>query len=162
MTIEYVKLEGFKELDAGLKLLGKHMTARNVARRAMRKAGEPVAAVANVTAPKGVRSGDINLRGSYHVSPRLSKSQRRGYRKRSKVEMHIGSNNVAASKQEFGTRYHAPQPHFRSAWRSNRGIVLKAMKIELRAELMKAAKRIAKKRQRSRNRSALGRLGMYR
>lgn len=64
-----VKLSGFKELEAALLELDKAATRKTVARNALKKAGQPVAAAANAMAPIGA---DRKLAGSVVVSTRIA------------------------------------------------------------------------------------------
>ena len=147
-----IKLEGFRELEQELAKLGSHTTRRASARRAMRKAAQPMADLAQSMAPVG----DTNTLANVVVSTKLSKRQAGLHRKmfrydRAAVEMFIGpvaiqgrtnlASNPAAHTQEFGTIHHAPQPFLRPAWDQDQRAMLDRLKAELWADISRAVAR---------------------
>lgn len=143
---ERVKLEGFKELDEELGQLGKRM-GKPVLRRALKKAAEPLADIANSLAPVGPTG---NLSRSFVYSTKLNKRQASMHRKmfrddRASVEGFVGTNDPAGVQQEFGNIRHGPQPSLRPAWDQDRMPMLERLKEELRAEIDKAVARAARK-----------------
>jgi HK97 gp10 family phage protein len=138
-----VKIEGLKEVKAALRELP-DATAKNVMRRVLRKAGEPIAAAARSLVP--VAQGD--LRDSIAVSTKLSKRQRKMYRKANKddVEVFVGAGpHPQAHLQEFGTSDHPAQPFLRPAWDQHKRPVLDSIKAYMWTDIRKAAERLAKK-----------------
>lgn len=119
-------------------------TAKNVMRRVLLKAGQPIAETAQSLVP--VAEGD--LRKSIAVSTRLSKTQRKKHRKadRDDVEVFVGAGpHPQAHLQEFGTANHPAQPFLRPAWDQKRRSVLDGIKTAMWTEIRKAAERLAKK-----------------
>lgn len=141
-----VKLEGFRELEKALLELST-ATAKNVGRRALRKAGTPLAAKMNAYAPEGGTSPDGPLNESYSVSTKLNKSQAKLERRegRDDVFMYVGTNDVAGIQQEFGNERHNPQPHARPAWAADRFATLDRLADSLTEEVSKAAERARRK-----------------
>lgn len=138
-----VKVEGLNELQKALRQLP-DSTAKGVARRVLKKAGEPVAQTARQLVP--VKEG--HLRDSIGVSTKLSKTQRRKHRKIGKddIEMFIGAGPLPqAHHQEFGTKDHPAQPFMRPAWDKNKRAVLEGIKGDLWEEIRKTAERVAKR-----------------
>lgn len=138
-----VKLEGFRELDAALGKLPK-ATAKNVLRRVLKKAAQPVDVDASSAAP--VNTGKLQV--SVITGTQLTRSQRRGATLATSnyyAEIHVGTSLGRGMFQEFGTFKDAPQPWFRPAWEANKDTALNIIKVELGGEIEKAAKRYAKK-----------------
>src|SRR5688572_23085667 len=84
------KLEGFRELDRALGQLPK-ATAKNVLRRVLKKAAQPVDDDASAAAP--VNTGKLQV--SVITGTQLTRSQRRGaYLKTSNyyAEIHVGTS----------------------------------------------------------------------
>lgn len=151
---QVVAFEGAKELAASLSELTK-ATQRNVIKRILLGAGEPMAADAAASAP--VRKG--RLRVSIGVGTKLSRRQssiaradRGTTAKRvggafksaaSKlVEVYVGAGPVReAVPQEFGTFAHPPHPFMRPAWDANKMTALEYIKSNLGAEIERAAAR---------------------
>lgn len=165
-----VSLSGFRELDRALGELPK-ATARNVLKRTLIKAGEPIAENARNLAP--VDSG--NLRESIAVSARLknkvgnaefSAAMRAGLGKDSAVKAMRDARRAArgqgsfaeayvgpatgkgvigyAHLMEFGTSTLSAQPYMRPAWDSEQRKALDIIKAELGNEIIKAARRIGR------------------
>ncbi len=138
-----VKLEGFRELDRALGRLPK-ATAKNVLRRVLKKAAQPVDDAASAAAP--VNTGVLER--SVITGSQLTRSQRRGAVLSTSnyyAEIHIGTSLGRGMFQEFGTFKDAAQPWFRPAWEANKDAALTVIKVELGGEIEKAAKRYAKK-----------------
>lgn len=162
-----VKIEGLSELDAALGALPK-ATARNVLKRALKKAGEPIAAEARRLAP--VDEG--HLRDSIVVSPRLknraglaefSAALRSGASKeaatralrdarraaagsKSFAETYVGAGPLPqAHLVEFGTVNMAAQPFLRPAFDREKAGAARAIRDELADAIEKAAARLERK-----------------
>lgn len=120
-------------------------TGRNVLRRALQVAGEPIAAVASRLAPE--QSGRLAF--SIVVSPQLTRRQRREG-KGSEVEMHIGPAGGTgalnyASFVEFGTVEMHAEPYMRPAWEGSKAAVLGLIESQLGVEVQRSAARAARK-----------------
>ncbi|MET4634974.1 HK97-gp10 family putative phage morphogenesis protein [Kaistia defluvii] len=163
-----VKVEGLRELEAALSDLPKAV-ARNTLRRVLKKAGEPIADKARQLAP--VKSG--KLRDSIVVSPKLgtkagqkefAAAMEAGLGKEAAVgamrdarraakgegsfaEMYVGPGRQPhAHLQEFGSVNNRPHPYMRPAWDAHKDEALDIIKGDLGGEIMKAAKRVAKRK----------------
>jgi HK97 gp10 family phage protein len=137
------KLEGFAALDKALGQLPK-ATAKNVLRRVLRRAAQPIDDDASAAAP--VNTGKLQV--SVITGTQLTRSQRRGAMLKTSnyyAEIHVGTSLGRGMFQEFGTFKDAPQPWFRPAWEANKDQALNIIKVELGGEIEKAAKRYAKK-----------------
>ncbi len=141
-----VSVDGLKELEDALKEMTT-ATARNVGRRTLRAAGQPVADKMNAYAPEGNVSPDGPLNESYSVSTKLNKTQAAAERKegRDDVFMYVGTSDEAGIQQEFGNQRHPAQPHARPAWASEQFATLGRVKTTLTLEVKKAAERAARK-----------------
>jgi HK97 gp10 family phage protein len=137
-----VKVEGLRELEAALAELPT-ATGKNVLRRVLKKAGQPIADAGEAYAPR--LSG--KLAQSYAVSTKLTRRQKRDAREgKSSVEVYVGPTPHPKSIQtEFGNAHQAPEPHMRPAWDGNKDRALQIIKDELGNEIQKAAGRLAKK-----------------
>lgn len=139
------KVEGFKELDAGLGEL-KQATALNVLRRVASGALEPIREKAEALAPE--LSG--KLAKAETVSTKRPKG-RRPARRESTVEAFMGpdANEPFAVKKgvqnEFGNINHGPQPFMRPAWDGGKDQALEDVKDGLGEEIEKARVRALKK-----------------
>ncbi len=163
-----VKIEGLSGLEAGLRSLGTAATMRNVMRRALVKAGEPIAQTARSLVP--VDSGQ--LKDSIIVSARLNskvgvseyaKAMRetqdksaalgamRDARRAMKgslpdVVMYVGAGPVPhAHLVEFGSVHNKPQPFMRPAWDQHKDQLVGIIQSEMKVEIGKAAARAARK-----------------
>ena len=141
-----VRIEGLSELDAALGALPK-ATAKAVLRRALRKAAKPIEESGRNNAPLGPTG---NLKNSYGTGTKLTRRQARMHRKmfkddKASAEMFVGPNDPADIQTEFGNAHQQAEPHLRPAWDANKDRALNVIKEELGAEIMKAAKRLAKK-----------------
>lgn len=137
------KLEGFAALDQALGRLPK-ATAKNVLRRTLKKAAQPIDDDASAAAP--VNTGKLQV--SVITGTQLTRSQRRGSRLTTSnyyAEIHVGTALGRGMFQEFGTFKDPAQPWFRPAWEATKDQALNIIKVELGGEIEKAAKRYAKK-----------------
>jgi HK97 gp10 family phage protein len=137
-----VRVEGLVELDNALSELPK-ATARNVLRRALLKAGEPIRAAAEVNAPE--RTGTLKTRIA--IGTKLTRRQKKMHKRESAVEVFVGPSGVLsyAVPQEFGTAHHGPHAYMRPAWDENKTEALEIIKKDLGAEIEKARARLARK-----------------
>lgn len=170
-----VSISGLAELDRALGQLPK-ATARNVMRRTLLKAGEPIANEAKRLAP--VDQGD--LRDSIMVLPRLKNkvgsaeyaaAMRAGLGKQAAVAALRGARRAAnsggfsaqmfvgpatgkgviryAHMIEFGTVKMAPQPFMRPAWDATQRVALDIIKRELGSQIIMAARRVGRSKKQS-------------
>jgi HK97 gp10 family phage protein len=137
------KLEGFKELDRALGELPK-ATARNVLKRTLKKAADPVAQAAQANAPHETGT----LEHSVIVGTNLTRSQSRGVRREGKsfAEIYIGTSLGRGMFTEFGTFKDHPQLWFTRAWESTQAEAMAIISTTLGTEIEKAAARLARKR----------------
>jgi len=159
-----VKVEGFRELERALAELPR-ATAKNVSRRALLQAGQPIADQARQLVP--VLSG--GLRDSIVVTTRTANkpgagafaaAMRGGATRaeagkamraaakggRSSVEVYIGAGQLPhAHLVEFGSINNSPQPYLRPAWDAGKQKVLDDIREFLGQEIDKAAQRAARK-----------------
>ena len=142
-------VEGVEETIAALGEFPK-ATGRNVLRRALKTAVEPVAVLARHLAPDDPKTPAPDLRSSIDVATQLT----RGHRpeKANEVEVYVGPTRIAgravlkyASNVEFGTFRARPHPYLRPAWDRTKGIVETIFARELRIEFDKAAARVSRK-----------------
>lgn len=136
------KTEGFKELDDALAELSK-AAGKGVLRRSLKKAAEPMAALASSMAPVGPTG---NLAASVKYGTKLTKRQAGLHRKmfrddKASVEGFVGANDPAAVPQEFGTVDHGPQPFMRPAWDADALPLLDRLGKVLAVEVEKSVKR---------------------
>ena len=158
------ELRGVKELTRLLDQLPTVAMKKTVLRNALKKAGNPIAEAAKANVP--VVTG--RLRDSITVSPSLKPSQRKGRQNRSAVTVYVGSSSPLAHLVEFGTverilkeprqvffngrwavirttGYTSPNPFLRTAWDSTKRVALKVFAEEMKNELYKSARRLAKR-----------------
>lgn len=144
-----VKIEGLKELDKALGELPR-ATGKNVLRRVIRDAAEPMAQAARAAAPWD----EGHLRESIDVGSRLSRRQAGMHRKmfasdRASVEMFVGPGpHPQGHLREFGGDGNRPHPYMRPAWDAHKRPVLDAIANSLWYEIDKAAQRLARKQAR--------------
>ena len=135
-----VRVQGLRELDqalAGLKL----STARNVGRRSLREALEPMAEAARQNVAQD-RTGE--LRESIGITSGRPKGK--GYRRVNRIEVHMGPGQQPQGiQEEFGNRKQTPRPFMRPAWDAEKEAALDAVKASLAAGIGVAAKRAARK-----------------
>jgi HK97 gp10 family phage protein len=145
-----VKIEGLRELDQALGELPK-ATGKNVLRRVLRKAAQPIAEQARSLAPVLTHQ----LERSIGVGTKLTRRQRSLHRKmfrsdKASVEMFVGAGGVPqAHLREFGADGNPPRPFLRPAWDSNKMSALAQIRTDLAVEIDKSAKRLARKRARN-------------
>jgi len=145
-----VRVEGLRELERALAELPK-ATARNVLRRTITEAAQPLIDSAKSLAPDRPGTPPNDLRNSITISSKLNKQQRKVSRgdPKSFVEMYVGPDvsvpNAHGHWQEFGTVNHGPQPFMRPAWDGTKNTVLEKIKDELGTQITKAAQRLARK-----------------
>jgi HK97 gp10 family phage protein len=141
------RVEGVDETLAALGDLPK-ATGRNVLRRALKAAAEPVAVVARSLAP--VDEGD--LAKSIEVTTQLTKRQARAKPKENEVEVYVGPTRAPerrvlnyASFAEFGTFDTAAHPYMRPAWDRTKGIVEIIFAQELKEHFEATAARLSRR-----------------
>ena len=137
-----IKLEGFADLDRALEELSQ-AAGKGVLRRSLKKAAEPMAALAESLAPRGPTG---NLAASVSYGTKLTKRQAKLHRKmfrddKASVEGFVGANDPAAVQQEFGNENHGPQPFMRPAWDQDAMPILDRLGKELAVEVEKSVKR---------------------
>lgn len=138
--IQKVRVEGLRELERALRELPR-ATGKNVLKRALMRAGEPIEADAERLAP--VLTG--HLQTSIGTGTKLTRRQRRQHRPQSAVEVFVGAAEPKAHMQEFGQAHHAAQPFLRPAFDSNKMRALDTIKREMTVEIEKARARLARK-----------------
>ncbi len=136
------RVEGLAECEEALKALPL-ATSKNVLRRALMHAAEPVAKSAQRRAPKRTDK----LAASIIVGTKLSKRQRKvAAETKTGVEVYVGAGPLPqAHMQEFGTAHHAPQPFLRPAVDANGKRMIEIFRDDLRAEIAKAVQRLQRK-----------------
>ena len=166
-----VEISGMRELEAALAELGNPTQRRTVARRAARKALEPMAEIARALVP--VRTG--RLKDSIRVASQAigagadrqafaqvmqsggtrdaALAAMRNVRRAgvSLVEMHMGPSGANrkggflpyAHFIEFGTQHAPPQSFVRAAWDQDSQAALDRIKAELWADIERTARRNA-------------------
>jgi HK97 gp10 family phage protein len=169
-------MSGFRELDKALAQLPK-ATARNVLRRTLIKAGEPIAEEARLLAP--VDSGD--LRESIQVSTRVknkvgraefSAALRAGLGKQAAVSALRTARREAKGEASFaeavigpargkgviryahlvefgGVHNRPPKPFMRPAWDTRQRQALDIIRRELGNEIISAARRLGRSKKQS-------------
>ena len=135
------KIEGLSETLDALAELPK-ATSKNVLKRALMKAGKPIADDARSRAHKLTGA----LQRSYGVSDKLSNRQRGEHQKQSEVEVFAGPGAlVQAITEEFGTAHNPAHPTMRPAWDKHKQTALDSIVADLWDEIEKAAQRQARK-----------------
>lgn len=140
------RIDGQEEMAENMRALA-NATQRNVARRVLTKAAQPVAERAASLAP--VERGILAF--SIVVSTQLTRRHKAEQRNReSEVEVYIGPAGgqgalFYASHVEFGTVLAPARPYLRPAWESTKGEVMALIASGLRAEIERAASRGARK-----------------
>lgn len=141
MAKELWHIEGLSELQEALSELSK-TTSKNVLKRALTKAAEPIRDQANSAAPR--LSGF--LAASITIGTTLSRRQKSQHTKESPVEVFVGPGPSAKSiTQEFGAAHHRAQPYMRPAWDSNKRSALDTIAQDIKAEIDKAVERAERK-----------------
>lgn len=171
---QFAKVEGLKELDAALGELTK-ATARNVLKRVLTKAAEPIREMASRLAPDDPNGPKIGLKESIIASAKIKNTvgnaefsavkrsggsdadagaAMRGARRAAKgegsfAEIHVGPrkgrNAQVGTFQEFGTVHHAAQPFMRPAWAAKKGEALDIITRDLKGEIDKSVAKARKK-----------------
>lgn len=137
-----VKVDGLKALDQALLDIGKKATAKNVGRRALRTAAEPIDK--GWRARVRVDTGDLKESGG--ITTKLSRRQRSKHKKTAPVEIFVGPGpNPQAITEEFGTPDQSPHPSLRPAWDENKHDLPEVIGTELWSEIEKQAQRAARK-----------------
>lgn len=146
--VRRVRTEGFRELDAALADLvnsvgGSRATGKNVLKRTLITAAEPIERAAEAKAP--VLSGA--LQRDVKTGTRLTRRQARAAKRagKSTVEVHIGVADPAGMQAEFGNDHQQAEPWFRPAWDGGKGGALDDIKDALGSEIEKARHRAARK-----------------
>jgi HK97 gp10 family phage protein len=141
------KFEGGRELEQSLSELATRATKVNVARRALRRAAEPIREEWERLVP--VDQGD--LKRSIKVGRAIKAYQRAGNRGKAVTEF-VGVDesedrrlHIYAEVIEFGNESHPAQPAGRPAWESKKDEALERIANDMREEIMKAAARAARK-----------------
>ncbi len=135
------KIEGLKELDEALKELPK-ATGKNVLKRVLLKAGQPIADAAAARAPR--LKGKLQM--SIGTGTKLSRRQKKLHKPESTVEVFVGAGAlVQAITQEFGTVNHPAQPFMRPAWDGGQTGALTSLRDDLAEEIEKARVRLVRK-----------------
>jgi HK97 gp10 family phage protein len=151
-------VEGLKQLDEALGQLPR-ATGKNVLRRVGRKALAPVVDQAKAFVVRGTRDVKTkvgirkagSLLKSIKISSRLSKRQAAAHRKmfkdeRASIELFAGPGALPhAHLNEFGGGNNRARPFLRPAWDGNVAKVLATIRADLGHEIMKAAKRLARR-----------------
>ena len=168
----FARLEGLKEIEEALKELPK-ATGRNVIRRALTQAAEPIATQAGSAAPAGPTG---TLKRSIVVSKvRFTKGEagkaafaaalRRGASRKEagqaahEANANAGGDDVSsgiveigptleawyAHFVEFGTVHSRAKPFMRPAWETGKSQAAESIRELLKTEIQKAAERLAKK-----------------
>lgn len=154
-----ITIDGLQDLQQEFERLENPRQRKASARRALRNAAKPLAALASSMAPRAAGA----LAASIGYGTRLSKRQAGIHRKmfrddRVAVEMFVGASYAMggggrhAHLQEFGTgpRYHksgkyvgqvSPQPFLRPAWDSYQATMLDTIKVEIWADIQKSVAR---------------------
>ncbi len=140
------KFIGGKELDRALGELSKS-AGRGVLRRAGRIGLEPFDEAWRPKVPvraEGRERKAPHLKDTGGVGSKLK--SRRGVRRESAVEVFAGPGpDPQAVQQEFGNKNHPAQPAVRPAWDATKNKVLARTAEALGDEIMKAARRQAKR-----------------
>lgn len=141
MARQSFHIDGLSELEDALAELPK-ATGKNVLKRALTKAGEPIEEMAERLAPQ--LSGA--LKRSFTTGTKLSRRQKSQHEKESDVEVFVGPGSLAqAITQEFGTAHHGAKPFMRPAWDSNKSKAFDTIKEDIKTEIDKAVARLARK-----------------
>lgn len=175
MTFQ-VSVSGFRELDKALGMLPK-ATARNVLKRTLDKAAQPIVDEAKSLVP--VSEGGGTLRDSIVASTRIKnktgmaefsaamraglgvdaarsalRAARRANGSDSFAEMFVGPSRGKgvigyAHIVEFGSVKMSPRPYMRPAWDGQKQRALEIIKAELGGEIIRAARRVGRSKKQS-------------
>lgn len=160
-----VSIKGGREVEAALRELGNKVTARNVGRRALVNAAEPIRDLAKMLAPDDPRTGTGKfLKESIKIAP----GKRRGDTMQVRIGIDASVDPAVEKPRQGGGTYRDPgvagvsviqefgapaanvpaQPFMRPAWEVNKLATPQRMVDALRPEIEKAAQRAARKRAR--------------
>lgn len=160
-----VKLSGFAELDARLAALGR-ATAKNVVKRVLLKAAEPIREAAQAKAPRLTGTLSLSIGVSDKPPPGFKKEPGSGpvfvgreggkamFRsaRNDQVSVYIGPTSKGGKGvspvgmwQEFGTSKFPPHPFMRPAFDEKKGVALDIIKNEMAGEIRKAIGRKVKR-----------------
>ena len=127
-------------------------TGRNVLRRALVKAAQPVAIVARSYAPDDPATPAPDLKRSIAVATQLTRGQKQAGPRLNEVEVYVGPTVQAgrsvlryAAIQEFGSYKQPARPYMRPAWDRTQPMVMAILTRELTVEYEAAAARLARK-----------------
>jgi HK97 gp10 family phage protein len=136
------KVEGLKEAEEALLALPL-ATSKNVLRRALTHAGEPVV----MSAQGRVAKLTGKLERSITVGTKLSKRQKKSAAlTKDGVEVYVGAGPLPhAHMLEFGTSQQAAEPYLRPAVDANGKRMMEIFRDDLRAEITKAVQRLERK-----------------
>lgn len=124
-------LKGSKEFMAAMDELVTHATQKNVIKRSLVKALQPVGDLAEGLAPARARGGKVirfdggrrvrkegTAKALVQVGTKLTRRQAGENRKlgKSEVEAYVGTRDRVSRLVEFGTANAAPEPFLRPAW----------------------------------------------
>ncbi len=159
-------MEGLRELDKALAEMSK-ATARNVLKRALIKAAEPIADKARQLVPKDTHALERSIIASSKLANPVGKAEYAAAMKAGKgksaaagamrearreaggeffAEISVGPGQLPhAHLVEFGSSKMAAQPYLRPAWDAHKVDALDAISGELKSEIDRAAKRAAQK-----------------
>lgn len=141
MAKQTFRVEGLSDLNEALSELSK-ATSKNILKRVLTKAGEPIAEDAS----RNARRLSGALQRSFGVSQKLSRRQKAQHKKESAVEVFAGPGALAqAITEEFGTAHSAPNPTLRPAWDGGKMRALDGISGDLAEAIAKAAARAARK-----------------
>lgn len=150
-----VKFEGGPELEAAFKSLmddfdASKATVKNVMRRGLKDAIQPMADLANELAPDDPATpGGLNQ--SYHVGTQLTARQRGLAKLEPKdfVTVYMGTTDPAGVQTEFGNSHQSPQAHVRPAFAQEALNTINRVAGSLKDQLAKAVTRAQRKALRS-------------
>lgn len=131
------RLEGGRQVLDNLAELPK-ATQKNVLKRVLTKALEPIAS--NVKAKAPHLFGDLEK--DLHIGVKLNKRQTAlNKADKASTEVHFGTSDPAGMMNEFGNSRQAAQPFFRSEWEGGKHNALESIKRDLGSEIMAAVAR---------------------
>jgi HK97 gp10 family phage protein len=157
------EVQGLQDLLQVLEKLPTNVMQKNVVKRAMTKALEPIRDAAKLAAPyDATRTGGhiynwgTHLKDSIMISMSLKPSQYPMATGSKYVEMYVGSASPLAHLIEFGTgprqwkngKYTGqmtPNPFLRGVWDARKDVVLIVFKREMWSEILKSVKRLARR-----------------
>lgn len=161
-----ISLQGARDLDRALSDLTR-AAAKGVARRALKKAAEPMRAAAEGDAPErkgklkaaiqtsgrakggnaGAQAFGAALRAGMSSADARQAARAANREASGSVILYMGVTSDVGQGvlQEFGTAHHAAQPFMRPAWDANKQGALQTIMDELRIEIDKSVARAARK-----------------